>query len=213
MEKNIINVEAYRADDIKQTILTVYSRSQVDNLQVLKQADTVMLFALLPQLFPDKVKKASWRYYEPKTIHDSSLSYAIYALCACDFNDIGSAYQSFLHAVDIDIGPNLKSSDLGIHAASMSGIWMDVVEGFAGVRCVEGELSISPHLPPCIQEIGFHFCWKGLSLDIQVSNHSVSIQEKTGKSIQVTLDGKKVSFQNSLTYHRNTEIENHLEVG
>ena len=84
MSKKILDISGYRNDNIKQTILKDYSREQVNNMQVLKQSDVIMLMELLPDLFSGKIKMANWEYYEPKTIHDSSLSRAIYSVVASD---------------------------------------------------------------------------------------------------------------------------------
>ena len=66
MSKKILDISGYRNDNIKQTILKDYSREQVNNMQVLKQSDVIMLMELLPDLFSGKIKMANWEYYEPR---------------------------------------------------------------------------------------------------------------------------------------------------
>ena len=51
-----------------------YNQEQITKIQVSKQADVMVLLLLLEELFPHQVKLASWDYYEPRCLHDSSLS-------------------------------------------------------------------------------------------------------------------------------------------
>ena len=86
---------------------------------MLKQPDVIMLLHLLKDKFSEAAKRDNWYYYEEKTINDSSLSSAIHSIAACDFNDTEKALENFIEAIEVDIGENMKSSDIGIHAAAM----------------------------------------------------------------------------------------------
>lgn len=181
MDKKIIDVAEYRNDNIKQLILKSFSREEVNDMQVLKQADTVMLLEMLPDLFELEEKRATWDYYEPKTIHDSSLSRAIYSIVAADNQEPQKAYDNYLEAVNIDMGQNPHSSDEGIHAASMGGIWLAMVRGFAGIRIKNGELHINPCLPEKIQEISCRIVVQGEEIQVKVTKEKVNLEHK-GKS-------------------------------
>ncbi len=51
-------------------------------MQILKQADVVMLNYMLPEQFSAASCLANLQFYEPRTIHDSSLSKAIHGIVA-----------------------------------------------------------------------------------------------------------------------------------
>ena len=51
MAKPAINLAKYKAAAGKQTILLDYSRAEVNEMQILKQADVVMLNYMLPEQF------------------------------------------------------------------------------------------------------------------------------------------------------------------
>ncbi|MBQ7901196.1 MAG: glycoside hydrolase family 65 protein, partial [Clostridia bacterium] len=53
-------------------------------IQVLKQADVVLLTFIMGDKFSLEEKKANFDYYEPKTNHGSSLSATIHAIMACE---------------------------------------------------------------------------------------------------------------------------------
>lgn len=61
-----------------------YNQTQINQIQVSKQADVLALFFLLEDLFPREVKAATWDYYSERTIHDSSLSLCTHAVLAAD---------------------------------------------------------------------------------------------------------------------------------
>ena len=157
-----------------------------------------MLMELLPDLFSRKIKMANWEYYEPKTIHDSSLSRAIYSVVASDCGEPKKAFASFLHAIAIDMGQNPYSSDEGIHAASMGGIWLAVVRGFAGLRIQKDTLYLAPCLPKEIEEIKFHAVYRGKKMEICVSHRNIYIESRDSSEIPVKIMGQVYKLTHNL---------------
>lgn len=199
LAKPLLEIEPFKTSDIKQSILKHYSRSQVNDMQVLKQPDVLMLIALFPDLFEPSVIEQNWRYYEPKTIQDSSLSTSVHAMTACLFGDSDLAYRSYLQAIEIDLGPNLTSSDAGVHAAAMGGIWFALIHGFAGIHAHGSVLSIRPCLPDAIRRITLPFVWKGVRLTIQVARDRVSVEGKPHSPIPIRIAAKDYVWTGSLS--------------
>ncbi|NMD37699.1 MAG: glycoside hydrolase family 65 protein [Christensenellaceae bacterium] len=171
-----IDLTKYKNQKNVATIFKDYSLEQLNKIQVSKQADVMVLFLLMENLFPLSVKKASWNYYEPLTLHDSSLSLSTHAILASDMDNKDLAYSLFTQAAEIDAGPNMKTSDAGIHSASIGGIWQTVIYGFAGLRLIDGELYIRPNLPEHWDNIAFSIYWKGQRLNINVDHKQISIK-------------------------------------
>ncbi len=69
-----IDLSKYKTQEHVGGIMRDYNLEQIQQIQVSKQADVLVLFFLLEDLFSPEVKAATWEYYEPRTIHDSSLS-------------------------------------------------------------------------------------------------------------------------------------------
>jgi len=65
-----------------------YNWEEITQMQVLKQSDIIMLLYLLGDDFSQETKRLNWNYYEPRTLHDSSLSQSIHAILALDIDDI-----------------------------------------------------------------------------------------------------------------------------
>jgi hypothetical glycosyl hydrolase len=188
LSKQIIDLTKYKKQTRVGTIFEDYNLEQVNNIQVSKQADIMVLFYLLENKFPNEVKRANWNYYEPKTLHDSSLSLSTHCILASDMDDRELAYALFEQAARIDLGPNMKSSDHGMHTASIGGIWQSVVCGFGGVRMLDGKLRIHPKLPKQWKKLSFPIYWRGDRLEVTVTHEELIVKKVTNVHDVVTFD-------------------------
>ena len=118
-----IDLTKYKNQDHVGSLFEDYNLEQVNKIQVTKQADTLLLFLLMENLFDLRTKKANWDYYEPRTLHDSSLSLSTHCIIAADMNDSALAYDLFRRAAFIDAGPDMKSSSAGIRAINAAGMF------------------------------------------------------------------------------------------
>ena len=143
------------------TIFKAYSMMQLGNYQVSKQADLIVLFLLLPELFPESVQKINFDYYESKTLHDSSLSYAMHTLLAAKLGRQKLAHELWQKAARVDLNQNKLASQGGIHAAAMGGIWQDVVLGFGGLHIQNDKITLKPNLPSAWESLAFPFVYRG----------------------------------------------------
>jgi alpha,alpha-trehalose phosphorylase len=116
--------------------------------QVVKQADIILAMFLIPHEFTLEAKRRNFKYYDPLTTGDSSLSSCIQAIIA---NEIGDGMKSITYArasllMDLaDVGGNVKD---GCHIASMGGTWMVFAYGFAGMQDHDGILTFRPRRVP-----------------------------------------------------------------
>ncbi|MBN2696400.1 MAG: glycoside hydrolase family 65 protein, partial [Bacilli bacterium] len=144
LHKKEIDIYAYRENAGSQDILKDFSREQVNELQVLKQADSILLFELFPDDFPDEVVSATYHYYEKRTIHDSSLSKSTHAIVGFDIKDQELATKYFRESLDVDFS-DYSHSSTGIHAASMFRPFLILFRGVLGIRIMaDGILKIDP---------------------------------------------------------------------
>ncbi len=194
LSKAIIDLSAYKNQAHVGSLFKRYSLSQVNEMQISKQADVMILFYLLEDRFSSEVKQANWDYYEPKTLHDSSLSLSTHSVLAADLGQLDLAYELFTRASQIDLGPNLKSSADGIHAASIGGLWQCVVNGFGGIRMNSGELRIEPHLPSEWTNLAFVILWEGVRLKVAVNHGSFQVTVLDANQT-VTFTHKGVQYQ------------------
>ena len=173
-----------------------YNQEQITKIQVSKQADVMVLFFLLEDLFPKEVKRSSWDYYEPRCLHDSSLSLSTHSVLASDIGDPELGYEMFRKACLIDLdNANPHSSDAGIHAASYGGLWQCVVYGFGGLRMLGGKLRISPNMPGAWNALRYTILWKGQKLAVTATADSVEIvNESSAAPVTAEIWGKEYTF-------------------
>lgn len=201
------DIEKYRSARIKQAILLDYSREEIVNMQVLKQADVVMLMNLFPRLFPNEIIRRNVQFYEKRTIHDSSLSYCAYAQASAVIGDIEAAESFFDSALFIDLNDNPWVSCDGVHAASMGGVWNCLIHGFAGIWYEGGKLSVQPHLPASWQKMEFYLTVRGIRIRFHISDEAI-IMESCGKpksTVQIKAEGREYEFTGYLRISRKKE--------
>ncbi len=195
-----IDLSKYKAQDFVGGILRDYNLLQISQLQVSKQADVLVLFFLLEDLFPQEVKAAIWEYYSVRCLHDSSLSKCTHAVLAADMRQMDMAYDFFEESTKIDMGPVMTTSDDGIHAASFGGIWQGVVYGFGGLRMLGGKLRIDPALPDAWNRLSYTLLFQGQKLTVEVTKKQVKVTNETGTApIVLGLCGKEQTLKDVLT--------------
>lgn len=169
-----IDLRAYEARTVPMDVLLGPDRIQQS--QVLKQADVVMLHTLLWDHFSSRVREANFRYYEPRTGHGSSLSPAIHALVAARLGDIELAERYFHQAATVDLGNTVADAAGGVHAGALGGLWQAAVLGFAGLQSRPEGLALDPHLPPRWQSLQFRAQWRGGRVLVRIGGSPVTIE-------------------------------------
>lgn len=194
-----IDLTIYRAGEKK--LRKDYPYPSYTRLKVSKQADVMNLFLLREDLFGQEVKKASLAYYEPYCVHESSLSLCAYSMLAADCGQQEEAYSFFERARAIDLGPNMKSSDEGIHAASLGGIWQCCVLGFCGVRLCGSQLRIQPNLPKNWDSVTAKLWWRGSQLEVTSTHTGVKVRVLRGApAIEVLTSQGLLRGEGTLTW-------------
>ena len=164
-----------------------------------------MLFWLMEDLFSQEVKKANFHYYEARTTHDSSLSLPPHVILANDMKDKELAYKLYQQAIRVDIGENMSSSNGGIHAASIAGIWQATVFGFGGVRMLNGNLRICPLLPETWSKLDFYMYWKGQKLHVVIDKENVTVTNEGIEEVTLSIYGTEYALSGSVTVPYNEE--------
>ena len=191
---DVIDLSKYKNQQGVSSIYEDYSPAQMNQLMVSKQADLVMLMRIMPDLFDAETRRKNFIFYESRTLHDSSLSHGQHCVLAAWEGLDDMALDMYRHAIAIDLGPNMKSSDLGIHSASMGNVWQCVVCGFAGLEWHEGGLSLRNHLPASWQRAAFNIVWRGAKLHVEVTHAGITVTHRGGSAVEITVDGQPVKL-------------------
>ncbi len=161
-----IDLAAYTPRTAPMDVLLGRERTQ--RSQVIKQADVVMLLALLWERSSAAVHAANFRYYEPRCGHGSSLSPAIHALVAARLGEAELALGYFHQAAAIDLNDTMGNAAGGVHIATLGGLWQAAVFGFGGLSFTTRGLRCDPHLPDRWWTLGFPIQWRGRRVHITI---------------------------------------------
>lgn len=175
LKKEIIDVSRYQTNNQVSDIFKDFNLSQINQMQITKQADVLLLMYLFDNAFSDDVRRSNWNYYEPKTTHDSSLSPSTHAILASELGLSDSAYDYYQKACEIDLGTSIGKAAQGLHMAACGGIWNMTVKGFGGVRIDSGRLKIEPHLPDSWRELVYQINWQGSLMRVKIDKSQMSV--------------------------------------
>lgn len=160
--------------------------------QITKQSDIVTLMNLLPWKFTARQKRVAYEFYEPKTVHDSSLSYAPHAVMAARLGMLKEAYRYFRDCAYLDLADIQLNTICGLHFANLGGTWQAVIQGFAGLWQHDSRLHLDPHLPPAWKALRFRLQYKGAILRVALERRAATVTlEKAGpRPIDVMIGDK-----------------------
>lgn len=164
-------------------------------LNIVKQADVLLMMALFPDDFTLEQKEAAWDFYEPKTCHDSSLSYNTHAIIAAQLDKPEEALKYWDLNARLDLDDTMENSYLGVHSACVGGTWQAAVMGFAGMRLRDNGFSFSPRLPQRWKGLRFRLLHRGRWLSVTMDRRQVTAElaPGDGSPLDVTAGGRTVS--------------------
>lgn len=157
----------------------------------IKQADVLQGIYFFEDEYDIDTIRRNFDFYEPRTVHESSLSPCVHAILAAKLGDEQRAYEFYLRTSRLDLDDYNNDTEDGCHITSMAGTWMSVVEGFGGMRVKDGKVSFAPFLPAKWQSFSFHIGFRGTLLNIKVSKDNVQISNLSGDDITVVVHGKE----------------------
>lgn len=167
----------------------------------IKQADVLQGLYFFEEDYDLETIRRNFDYYEPKTVHESSLSPCVHSIIAAKLNDEARAYEFYLRTARLDLDNYNNDTEDGLHITSMAGTWMSIVEGFAGMRVRNGQLQFSPFLPGKWEAFSFTVIFRGATLKIRIAEHGVKIKNETAVALTIKVRDREYAV------HAHVEIE------
>ncbi|QSF43659.1 glycoside hydrolase family 65 protein [Paenibacillus tianjinensis] len=177
------------------TEFPLYSNWSYDRLyryDMIKQPDVLMFMFLYNGQFSKEAKRANYEYYEPRCIHESSLSPSIHSILASEIGKPEEAYHFFEFATRLDLDNYNRNTREGLHTTSIAAAWMNIVYGFGGMRSDGDRLSFQPSLPERWTSYSFQVLYEGVLLKLEVTIDSVRIQAVSGGSTEIIMNGRQI---------------------
>ena len=157
----------------------------------IKQGDVIQGLYFFEDHFDEDTIKQNFDFYEPRTVHESSLSPCIHSILASRLGYSQKAYELYLRTARLDLDDYNKEVHQGLHVTSMAGTWMAIAEGFVGKRIEEGELHFDPSLPQKWEGYSFKMIFRNRLLKLQIDKQKVTIACEAGRPVDCYVYGQK----------------------
>lgn len=161
----------------------------------IKQADVLQAFYFFENDFSEVEIQKHFDFYEPLTVHESSLSPCVHSILASKTGKVKRAYELFLRAARLDLDDYNKEVKEGLHITSMSGAWLSVVQGFAGMRIIDGKLRFHPQLPEEWTAYSFKINFRNRLLSVNVNSEN-TVFELIGENLEIYCGDRIVKLEN-----------------
>jgi len=159
----------------------------------IKQADVLQGFYLFEDQFSKEELERHFDFYEPFTVHESSLSPCVHSIQAAKLGRMNQAYTFYLRTSRLDLDDYNKEVEEGLHITSMAGTWMSIVEGFGGMRVLDDKLSFTPQIPSQWKTYSFKVNFRNRILKVTVSHEGSKFELEGGKEdISIRVNGERV---------------------
>ena len=161
----------------------------------IKQADVLQGFYFFEEDFTKEELKRNFEFYEPLTVHESSLSACLHSILASKLGKKEKAYQFFLNASRLDLDDYNKEVMEGLHVTSMGGAWLIISKGFGGMKINNGFFSFDPKLPSKWNSFSFRVNFNGSILTIKTNKKETTYELNGDKPISLISSGKKITVE------------------
>lgn len=180
-----IDVDAIPVEDFP--LYHNWSYDRIYRNDMIKQPDVLMFMLLYNRAFTPAEKQANYDYYEPRCIHESSLSPSVHSILASELGRSEEAVDFFEFATRIDLDNYNRNTAEGIHISSVAAAWMNIVYGFGGMRSDGDTLLFAPTIPEHWQSYSFQITYRGSLLRITVTREQTRIELIEGQPVTVAV--------------------------
>ena len=165
----------------------------------IKQADVLQGIYFLNDEYTMKQKEKNFDFYEPLTVHESSLSPCIHSILAAELGKQKKAVELYQRTARLDLDNYNNDTVDGLHITSMSGSWLTIVQGFAGMRYDHNQLKFNPFVPEGWDHYSFKINYRGRLIEVYVDHEGTKLTLLKGEDIDVLVHDKKVTLKEGET--------------
>ncbi|MBA4134033.1 MAG: family 65 glycosyl hydrolase, partial [Flavobacterium sp.] len=197
LDKELVKV--HDLDKSQRPINQKWSWDRILRSPYIKQADTLQGFYFFEDHFSKEQLEKHFDFYEPFTVHESSLSPCVHSIQAAVLGRMEQAYTFYLRTSRLDLDDYNKEVEEGLHITSMAGTWMSIVEGFGGMRVKDNTLHFEPRIPKEWNGYSFKINFRNQILKVSVHQNETKFTLEGDSPITVFVNGKDILVEpNSL---------------
>ncbi|RZL50120.1 MAG: glycoside hydrolase family 65 protein [Pedobacter sp.] len=160
----------------------------------IKQADVLQGIYFFEEDYDLGTIQRNYDFYEPRTVHESSLSPCVHAIIAAKLGDLDRAYEFYLRTSRLDLDDYNNDTEDGLHITSMAGTWLSVVEGFGGMRVKNNQLHLHPVLPKNWKSYAFKIGFRQAIITVKVNGEKVNLTNESEHELTLNIFGKEAQL-------------------
>jgi maltose phosphorylase len=194
LDKELVKVSDL--DKSQRPINQKWSWDRILRSPYIKQADTLQGFYFFEDNFTKEQLERHFDFYEPFTVHESSLSPCVHSIQAAALGRMEQAYTFYLRTSRLDLDDYNKEVHEGLHITSMAGTWMSIVEGFGGMRVKNNQLHFEPRIPEQWKGYSFKVNFRNAIVKIEVNHQETKVSVEGNQKVEVIINGASQLVKN-----------------
>lgn len=204
LDKELIKVKDL--DDKHLPINQNWSWDRILRSCFIKQADTIQGLYCFYENYDEATIRRNFDFYEPMTVHESSLSPCVHSVIAARLNDMDRAYDLYMRTARLDLDDYNNDTEDGCHITSMAGSWTAIVKGFGGMEIKEEKPWFAPQVPKQWKGYAFKISFRGQLLKLETNLKKVMITNLSKKKLSLVLYGNPVEIDANETLEKSLQI-------
>jgi maltose phosphorylase len=196
LDKDLMTVDQLSPED--RPLNQKWSWDKILRSCFIKQADVLQGLYFLNHEYSLEEKRRNFDFYEPMTVHESSLSPCIHSILAAELGMEEKAYEMYNRTARLDLDNYNNDTEDGLHITSMTGSWLAIVQGFAGMRTANETLSFAPFIPSTWEQYNFKIVYRGHTIKVEVTKDKVTISQE-GEELSLVLYGENIQISKNGT--------------
>lgn len=196
-QDGFLDKEMIKVQDLGKTQRPINQKWSWDRIlrsPYIKQADVLQGFYFFEDHFSKEELERHFDFYEPFTVHESSLSPCVHSIQAAKLGRMEQAYTFYLRTSRLDLDDYNKEVEEGLHITSMAGTWMSIVEGFGGMRVLDDTLNFEPQIPEQWTSFSFKINFREQIVTITASKEGTFFELTGNDTLTIKVKGKFVEL-------------------
>jgi maltose phosphorylase len=197
-QANYLDKELLTVDDLdpaERPLNQHWSWDRILRSCYIKQADVLQGMWVLGDRFDVETLRRNFDFYEPMTVHESSLSPSIHAVLAMRLGRREKAREMLVRTARLDLDDINNDTEDGCHTTSMAGTWLAAVQGFGGLQVVDDQLHIDPRLAEGWTGLGFRVRFRGALIAVHAGEAHTTVENDSDQPIVIVVAGEPMSIE------------------
>lgn len=192
LDKELLKVTDLKPED--RPINQKWSWDRILRSCFIKQADVLQGLYFFEDQYSLSTIRENFDFYEPMTVHESSLSPCVHVILAAKLGYKQKAYEFYLRTARLDLDDYNNDTEDGCHITSMAGTWLSVTKGFGGMRVKDGKLYFNPFLPEQWKSYSFRIEFRERVIKVKVSKEGIETILESGEAMDIYLKDEMINL-------------------